>query len=82
MEIVIVGSEIECENVLVGYKQYTVLLKAISVILGDIARIEQLFVVFESLTHVERALVDAERVESRDRVHLFNMSFYLLLFNI
>lgn len=71
MDVVVVGSEVEREEMLVGDQQNSVLAEAIAVELLDVAGVEELFIVFEGLANVERLGEDAEGVESGNIFHFF-----------
>ena len=53
MHVVVVGTEVESDQVLVCNEQDTILLESISIILRDVTRVKQFFIIFERLANIQ-----------------------------
>ena len=59
MDVVIVWPKVERDQVLVRDQKDAILSEAVAIVLSQVTRVEQLFVLVKSLPHIQRLLVDA-----------------------
>ena len=71
MDVVVVWSKIKSNQVLVRDQKDAILTEPVAIVLGQVTRVEQLFVLVEGLPHIQRLLIDAKCVEARDFFHFY-----------
>ena len=69
MDVVVVFCKVKGKQMLVGDEQDSVLLKAIAIVLGDVTRVKELFVIIQRLPHIQGLSVNTERVIPRKVFH-------------